>query len=1200
MRSIIFVGLLFALLMVGCSGGSTGGASNTAPVAIAQSLTMDEDTIQTITLAATDSDGDALIYSIITQPTHGVLSGTLPNLIYTPISNYYGYDIFTFKVNDGRDDSTVVNIYIKINDVEEPNHAPVMIWIPKTAINIYNLYQSMPQVIDIDGDTLSFSIQNKPSWAVFDTSTGLLQGKPTIEGNYTDIIVSVSDGDKSVSFSPFDIEVKPAQNIAHLFGKAIQGGTYGNSLASYAIDDNISTFNHTTCNAIENWWQVQLPEGTEISKVVVHNRGGQTARLNGTKVYIGHTDYNGTIISTNLIETLTGSSLPQVFGYTPFKKGSYLLLKADGSNCLHTPEVEIYGVTPPKPSFTSHKSSYLIPITSVIGYEITTLNAIDYQGDTITYSIDNSTFSIDSSGHVKVNATLQSGTYNVVVTISDGINFSTTSLAITVTERNAVEDALSSGRVDFVTEEELLTAARIEIAALRMGESLLDTLYKNDGINYTPSNNSQLLSIWGDPHKVFSILDGNNQHTLAVAGEKVSSHFALFGSNPMEYFQDGKNLEYQTPFKRLLSWLLKVDNNNLESAKSVALSFTPSTDKIESWIKTNLPNWSLKQCNDISSLASCQNGVDLIIGGDRTDVANAQIVQQELNNSISMVIPLLYVHPNWGYSAVTDAIGKLFGVSFPYGGNWWANDKALWNNRVTMQASTYNKYGYDTIDTMLAHFQIEDYSFDWSRCRDSKGNIGAIYDKCEDVVGLNSEFQLGATRVKSIMNILDINKKNVFATDGYRLQKLLALIGDKFRHSVVYPMDKVTTNDNEFMKSYYADHAVYNYRTIDPVQTDMGDFSRSDFSHITPMTRIITMISKKPFRSTGAYALPGQTVKITRLDSNSSNKIKVFINPLRSASTHQYQPNGYSRPKYLQTVHIEIKVGDTISLTSPYGGPIELSFDTNDIEVKLKFENVGEHPYWAFWESDIHNNSFATKLEDGEYDWAELVTSGFEVHSKLDKMVQSIDGTSPNWNWNTAENLAAATVKYTSNYPLVLAGFKGLGIDVVDEIHDFATKHKLTVETIEQVKHMNADHATCGYGCSGNPYDAYWAFGPIAHGDLHEIGHGLEKSRFRAEGFETHSSTNPYSYYTKSKYNEITGGIPECQHLPFKDVFEKLQASVNETNATAYLKANLWDTSDWSRQFMLTLQAMMHTQKMGKLTNGWHLLARLHILERDK
>ena len=204
--------------------------------------------------------------------------------------------------------------------------------------------------------------------------------------------------------------------------------------------------------------------------------------------------------------------------------------------------------------------------------------------------------------------------------------------------------------------------------------------------------------------------------------------------------------------------------------------------------------------------------------------------------------------------------------------------------------------------------------------------------------------------------------------------------------------------------------------------------------------------------------------------------------------------------------------------------------------------------------------------------------------------------------WGNAKKLAEATVKYTSNYPHVLAGFKGEGIDVVDEIHNFASTNNLTINTIDIVKHMNADQATCGYGCSGNPYDAYWNFDPVGHGDIHELGHGLEDGRFKMDGWELHSLTNPYSYYTKSEYNKAVNEEEEimttCQSLPFKDVFDKLQASIKETNPSSYLDSNLWPGS-WSNQVLFTIQAMMSVQKEGELDNGWHLLARLHILNRE-
>ena len=74
-------------------------------MADAQNVTTAEDTAQPITLTGTDVDGSPLTYTIVTPPAHGTLSGTAPNLTYTPAANYNGADSFTFKVNDGTVDS---------------------------------------------------------------------------------------------------------------------------------------------------------------------------------------------------------------------------------------------------------------------------------------------------------------------------------------------------------------------------------------------------------------------------------------------------------------------------------------------------------------------------------------------------------------------------------------------------------------------------------------------------------------------------------------------------------------------------------------------------------------------------------------------------------------------------------------------------------------------------------------------------------------------------------------------------------------------------------------------------------------------------------------------------------------------------------------------------------------------------------------
>ena len=83
-------------------------------------MTTDEDTAKAITLTGSDLDGDTLIYGVVTQPTHGALSGTAPNLTYTPAADYNGADSFTFKANDGMVDSNIATVSITVTPVNDP------------------------------------------------------------------------------------------------------------------------------------------------------------------------------------------------------------------------------------------------------------------------------------------------------------------------------------------------------------------------------------------------------------------------------------------------------------------------------------------------------------------------------------------------------------------------------------------------------------------------------------------------------------------------------------------------------------------------------------------------------------------------------------------------------------------------------------------------------------------------------------------------------------------------------------------------------------------------------------------------------------------------------------------------------------------------------------------------------------------------
>ena len=86
------------------------------PTAIGQSVTTNLNTAKAITLTGTDPDSPAqtLNYSVVTQPTHGTLSGTAPNLTYTPTISFSGTDSFTFTVSNGQSTSAAATVSVTV------------------------------------------------------------------------------------------------------------------------------------------------------------------------------------------------------------------------------------------------------------------------------------------------------------------------------------------------------------------------------------------------------------------------------------------------------------------------------------------------------------------------------------------------------------------------------------------------------------------------------------------------------------------------------------------------------------------------------------------------------------------------------------------------------------------------------------------------------------------------------------------------------------------------------------------------------------------------------------------------------------------------------------------------------------------------------------------------------------------------------
>ena len=98
---------------------------NDLPTANDATVTTDEDTNLNVLISGSDIDGDSLTYQVVTQPANGSISGTAPNLIYTPNADFNGTDSFSYLVNDGTVDSIEATVSISINTINDAPTANV-------------------------------------------------------------------------------------------------------------------------------------------------------------------------------------------------------------------------------------------------------------------------------------------------------------------------------------------------------------------------------------------------------------------------------------------------------------------------------------------------------------------------------------------------------------------------------------------------------------------------------------------------------------------------------------------------------------------------------------------------------------------------------------------------------------------------------------------------------------------------------------------------------------------------------------------------------------------------------------------------------------------------------------------------------------------------------------------------------------------
>ncbi len=162
--------------------------------------------------SAADANGDTLSFSISGKPSWASFSVATGGLTGSPDADDVGTTSnIVITVSDGGRSASLPAFSIEVHaePVGSTNSAPTISGNPTTSLNVGTAYSFKPTAADADGDTLTFSILNAPSWASFNTQTGRLSGTPGAGnvGTTSNIRISVSDGTVSTQLTAFSITV---------------------------------------------------------------------------------------------------------------------------------------------------------------------------------------------------------------------------------------------------------------------------------------------------------------------------------------------------------------------------------------------------------------------------------------------------------------------------------------------------------------------------------------------------------------------------------------------------------------------------------------------------------------------------------------------------------------------------------------------------------------------------------------------------------------------------------------------------------------------------------------------------------------------------------------------------------------------------------------------------------------------------------
>ncbi|MFO1393220.1 MAG: putative Ig domain-containing protein [Steroidobacteraceae bacterium] len=285
------------------------------------------------TPTASDPDGQALTFSIANKPSWATFSATTGRLSGTPgTGDVASYADIVISVSDGTLISFLAPFTITVTaPAVAPNNPPTISGTPATSVTAGQAYSFAPTASDPDGQTLSFGIANKPSWATFSTTTGRLSGTPATAnvGTYSNIVISVSDGTASATLPAFSITVSsPPNNPPTISGTPATSVTAGqgysfsptasdpdNQTLAFGIANKPGWANFSTSTGQLSGTPTTANVGTYSNIVISVSDGTASATLPAFSITVATVVGSATLSWVAPTQNADGSALTNLAGY---------------------------------------------------------------------------------------------------------------------------------------------------------------------------------------------------------------------------------------------------------------------------------------------------------------------------------------------------------------------------------------------------------------------------------------------------------------------------------------------------------------------------------------------------------------------------------------------------------------------------------------------------------------------------------------------------------------------------------------------------------------------------------------------------------------------------------------------------------------------------------------------------------------------